>query len=93
MDCSACGQPGAFVCTAKDEYGNAVGEWVHPFCAPQVTVGTYTQQLAGSDRSNKVPGRAQVAVPGMRIKRGHTFKPMDSGMQWLQKGRGRLHRV
>lgn len=70
MECSVCGQPGAWKCLAVDDLNNPAGDWVHPYCSPKHgDVGIDCTRL-GTSRYHSFSRVKAIIVPNMR--RGST---------------------
>lgn len=67
MDCAVCGQPGASVCTAVDDYGYPVGEWTHTHCFPQHGDSFIEcNRLGGISKYHSFSRGKAIVVPNMR---------------------------
>lgn len=67
MQCSICGQAGAWFCDAHDEFGTGVGEWKHAICACQAkdysSIETQSLRSTGYSKVFKIE---RLALPRMR---------------------------
>lgn len=66
MDCSVCGQPGAWKCLAVDEYNNPAGDWVHPHCYPKHGDSFIECNRLGTSRYHSFSRVKKIAVQRMR---------------------------
>lgn len=66
MLCAVCGQEGAWVSTANDDYNYPVGEWTHSHCYPKKEDAVFYGDRLGSSRYHSFSRAKRIVVPRMR---------------------------
>lgn len=72
MNCSVCGQEGAWKCLVTDENNNPVGAWIHPHCAHKngdsvAECNRLSANGLGSMQHHRFPGTKKTSMRNLRF--------------------------
>jgi hypothetical protein len=93
MDCSACGQPGAWKCLSTDDMDNPTGDWIHAYCVGNgEDIAVYGDSLSSRTIGHRSVSRGKaIVVPRMR-RRGNVLFQLATSRVLQKASVGKLRR-